>query len=368
MLLCLLAPPRAATAHEISPAVVDIRFTAQDSTFDIVVRQNFEVLLSGIAFAHKDTDDSPQKQTYDRFRALPDGELEAAIRNFLPVFLAQVFIEADGKRLSPVLAGITVETNPNQKQARWTQLRLRAEAASPPRTLKWRYGATYGPNVLRLKELASGAIKTYWLAEGAASETIRLADIAAPGVWDQIVNFLWVGYVHILPLGYDHILFIMGVYFLARRLGQVVTLVTTFTVAHSVTLYLGVKALVVLPALYVESAIALSIAIVGAEILRNTEARAIALKVATVFLFGLFHGLGFAGVLMESGFAGGQILVPLVAFNVGVELGQLTVIGAMFALAVYGLRGREDLLRRLRLGMAGALMLAGVGLFVFRIV
>jgi hypothetical protein len=124
----------------------------------------------------------------------------------------------------------------------------------------------------------------------------------------------------------------------------------------------------VLPALYVESAIALSIAIVGFEILRNTESRALALKVATVFLFGLFHGLGFAGVLMESGFAGGQILVPLVAFNIGVELGQLTVIGAMFALVVYGLRGREDLLRRLRLGMAGALMIAGIGLFVFRII
>ena len=345
-----------------------MRFKAQTSTFDIVIRQNFEVLLSGIAFAHKDTDDSPQKQTYDRFRALPDGELETAIRNFLPAFLAQISLEIDGRRVSPILTGITVETNPNLKQARWTQVRLRAQAASPPRTLKWRYGATYGPNILRLKEETSGAIKTYWLAEGTESEPIRLADIAAPGLWGQVVNFLWVGYVHILPLGYDHILFIMGVYFLARRLGQVVTLVTTFTVAHSVTLYLGVKALVVLPALYVESAIALSIAIVGFEILRNTEARALALKVATVFLFGLFHGLGFAGVLMESGFAGGQILVPLVAFNIGVELGQLTVIGAMFALVVYGLRSREDLLRRLRLGMAGGLMIAGIGLFVFRVI
>lgn len=366
--VCLFVGARAAAAHEISPAVVEVNFAQSRPGFDIVIRQNFEVLLAGIEFRHSDTDQSPQKAAYDRLRALPEADLARAIGAFLPKFTGAVRFEVDGRPTPLTVAAIDVEANPNVATGRTTRLRLKADGDAPARAISWFHGTNFGPAVLRVRETTGGALKTFWIEQGQASPPIELSQIRNPDPRRELADFVRVGYVHILPLGYDHILFIVGVFFLATTLRRIVTLVTTFTVAHSVTLYLGARSILVLPASFVEAGIALSIAVVGVEILGRTRERAFALKIATVFAFGLLHGLGFAGVLMDSGFRQGQILLPLVAFNVGVELGQLTVIAAMYLLVARLLRGNEDAVRRLRLGAAAVLAVAGLALFVTRLI
>lgn len=347
--------------------MVEVNFAQSRPGFDIVVRQNFEVLLSGIEFRHSDTDRSPQKATYDRLRRLPDADLEREIRLFLPGLLDQLKFEIDGEQAPLSVVAIRIEANANLNTQRLTSLALRAGDNRPARSVRWTHGRTFGPAVLRVKETTSGAVKTFWLEQGLTGPAVDLSQIRAPDAWRQLANFLWVGYVHILPLGYDHILFIIGVFFLASSLGRVAALVTTFTVAHSVTLYLGTKSIVVLPAVIVEAGIALSIAVVGIEILARTRERAFPLNIATVFIFGLLHGLGFAGVLLESGFRQAQILLPLIAFNIGVEIGQLTAILAMYLVVARVLLNDERAVRRLRLGTAAVLSVAGLALFVLRL-
>lgn len=141
-------------------------------------------------------------------------------------------------------------------------------------------------------------------------------------------NYLRVGFLHIIPLGFDHILFIIGLFLLSPNLRTLLWQVSAFTLAHTVTLALGATGVVQLPATIVEPLIALSIVWIAIEnLLTNKHQR---WRIGVIFCFGLLHGLGFAGVLKEIGFIGSQFVASLLAFNIGVELGQLAVIALCF--------------------------------------
>jgi hypothetical protein len=144
------------------------------------------------------------------------------------------------------------------------------------------------------------------------------------------VRFLGLGFEHILPEGLDHVLFVLGLALFSARLGPLLVQVTAFTVAHTVTLILSTYGVVQLPSRVVEPLIALSITYVAVE--NVVGSRLGVLRVMLVFAFGLLHGLGFAGALAELGLPERERLTALLAFNGGVELGQLAVILPAFLL------------------------------------
>src|SRR6185436_10418310 len=131
-----------------------------------------------------------------------------------------------------------------------------------------------------------------------------------------------------VPLGLDHILFVLGMFLLSPRLKPVLSQVTAFTLAHSITLGLAMYGVLALSPRIVEPLIALSIAWIAVENLTTTTLRP--WRIAVVFGFGLLHGMGFAGVLHELGLPRAEFLPALVSFNVGVECGQLLVIGVAY--------------------------------------
>jgi len=190
--------------------------------------------------------------------------------------------------------------------------------------------------------------------------------------WFGVVKrYLWLGIEHIL-LGLDHVLFIITLLLVARRLRHVLVAVTTFTLAHSVTLALAALDVMAPPASLVEPLIALSIAVVAAEnIVRETartrgepvlgltpEPRARALVVA---LFGLVHGFGFAGVLMDLGLPAERVVPALAAFNIGVELGQIAIVLVVWPVLWVFMR-RPGYPRFARIASGGALVAALVWL------
>ena len=146
-------------------------------------------------------------------------------------------------------------------------------------------------------------------------------------------QYFSLGFTHILPKGLDHILFVVGIFLLGTRWRSVLLQVSTFTIAHSITLGLTMYGIVSLPARVVEPMIALSIAYVAIENLVTSELKP--WRLALVFAFGLLHGMGFAGVLRELGLPRAQFLTALITFNGGVEAGQLTVIALAFAVVAY---------------------------------
>jgi len=143
-------------------------------------------------------------------------------------------------------------------------------------------------------------------------------------------TYLKLGFEHIVPLGVDHILFVLSIFFLSNRLRTIIWQATAFTVAHSITLGLAMYGYIQpLPAV-VEPIIALSIFFVAVENILVGELKPSRLGI--VFLFGLVHGMGFAGVLSELGLPPSSFFSALLSFNVGVELGQLAVILATYFL------------------------------------
>jgi hydrogenase/urease accessory protein HupE len=173
------------------------------------------------------------------------------------------------------------------------------------------------------------------------------------------------GVQHILT-GYDHLLFLLGLLVVCRRLRTVAALVTCFTVAHSISLALAALHVVTVPPRIVEPLIAATIVAVALENLaRPEEPDGIWIaRIATALLFGLIHGLGFAGALQQTGLgaSGSSLAKPLLAFNLGVELGQLLV-ASLIMVALWVLR-RAGAFRR-RVPQITSLMVASIGLFWF---
>jgi hypothetical protein len=151
-------------------------------------------------------------------------------------------------------------------------------------------------------------------------------------------RYLVLGVTHIIPHGLDHMLFVLGLFFLSPKLKPLLWQVTAFTLAHSVTLTLAVFDVLRLSPDVVEPLIAASIAFVAIENL--ITARIHPWRPAVVFAFGLMHGMGFAGVLIDVGLPRGQLVPALISFNIGVEIGQLTVI-ALTLMAVGWWRNRK---------------------------
>jgi len=171
-------------------------------------------------------------------------------------------------------------------------------------------------------------------------------------------QYVKLGYEHIVPEGLDHMLFVLGLFLLSTRLRPLLWQISAFTVAHTVTLALSTYGVVRLPPSIVEPLIALSIAYVAIENIFTPELHT--WRPALVFCFGLLHGMGFAGALAELGLPQGQYANALVSFNVGVELGQLSVIAAAFLLVGWF---RNAAWYRKGIVIPGSALIACVGLY-----
>lgn len=149
---------------------------------------------------------------------------------------------------------------------------------------------------------------------------------------DVVWFYFKMGVSHIVPLGYDHILFVISLCLLNTKLRTILWQATAFTVAHTITLALSMKGIVKLPAEVVEPLIALSIMFVAVENILLSELKA--WRIAIVFLFGLVHGMGFASALNEIGLPRNKFFTSIFSFNVGVEIGQISIITLVFLLII----------------------------------
>lgn len=172
-------------------------------------------------------------------------------------------------------------------------------------------------------------------ADRVASDAILDAAGEPRSGWSTFGLYVGIGVGHILPAGLDHILFVLALFLSSTRLRSLVIQISTFTVAHTTTLGLAAAGLIAPPSSIVEPIIAASIAFVAIENLVLGDMPR--WRPLVVFLFGLVHGLGFAGFFGELGLPSGQFWSGLIGFNVGVEIGQLSVVLLAFVLAA-GLR------------------------------
>jgi len=188
------------------------------------------------------------------------------------------------------------------------------------------------------KRYSAAMVKVFWL-DGqmrvytitSAQPKVRLYGSADDerGMGEIAWAYTVLGVEHILS-GYDHLMFVFALLFLVGFNRRLVWTITAFTAAHSVTLALAALGLLTLRSPPVEATIALSIVLVAGEALHGRATLSRRWPALVAFLFGLVHGLGFAGALKEIGLPQNYLSVALVTFNAGVELGQLLVVGVAF--------------------------------------
>lgn len=189
------------------------------------------------------------------------------------------------------------------------------------------------------------------------------ADPAAVGVeagsgdW---LSLFWAeirrGFDHVVPHGLDHILFVLGVFLMTRAWRPLILQISTFTLAHTLTLWLASAGLVTLPGRIVESIIALSICVIALE--NVFHKRYTHWRLLIVFAFGLIHGLGFAGAMSTRIDSTSSLIVGLLGINLGVELGQLAVIAVALVATVW--ISDPDKYRQ-RVVIPGSLLIAAAG-------
>jgi hydrogenase/urease accessory protein HupE len=218
----------------------------------------------------------------------------------------------------------------------------------------WPDSCATGPNVVRCagglkgtlsiegvgQRYSAAIVKVTWLDGGSRAYTLTKAQPTAQlygsaddnrGRGEIARAYIVLGIEHILT-GYDHLLFVAGLLFLVGFRRRLIGTITAFTLAHSITLALSVFGLITLRSPPVEASIALSIVLVATEALRERDTLARRLPALVSFLFGLVHGLGFAGALKDIGLPQSHLPLALLTFNVGVEIGQLLTVLATFAL------------------------------------
>lgn len=257
-------------------------------------------------------------------------QLNAALRKnggTLSEYLNEhIKVIADGVEISGELADTSVAKWNNDRD--YAQILLNYPASNmESASVEIRYSVFFDDN-----DEMHRNILTYGAGEGQEQFILQTNERefkAGNGtLFGQIIRFMQLGLHHIL-IGYDHILFVIALMLGAGKIADMLKVVTVFTLAHSVTLGLTALDLIRIPAEIVEPLIALSIAYVAIE---NILFPAPRYRLAVVFVFGLFHGIGFAGALNLTGDLSWKAFMSIFSFNLGVEAGQILVILLLFPL------------------------------------
>jgi len=224
--------------------------------------------------------------------------------------------------------------------------------------------SSHNPEKLVISEIERGQLNfenEQIAAEyGAALKRQRIRRLNAMSWFKKIYIFIKAGFEHIIPQGLDHILFVLGLFFSSLKFRSLIIQVTAFTLAHSITLALAAVGVVKLQLSLVEPLIFLSIVWVAIEntIFKQTTKW----RPLVIFGFGLLHGLGFAALLTQYGLPKDNFISLLLAFNVGVELGQLAVLIMAFILVRVIFRKSQN---KNQLKIPASIIIGLVGLYWF---
>jgi hypothetical protein len=360
-----VASPDVARAH---PAMI----AAANATFGRDGRVHITLTFDALAYALNDTPQRISNEPMDQLLDGPASELEAALADAKDRFEHSFAISADGKPIPissmkfPGTADVTAwkRSAGSARLPVMLECSVDAQIPSATRSVVFRFPEVLGQLVLTVQRPRSEAT-SFALEAGMASPAVAIdlpqdggkPTSSQPERFAAAARYVVFGFEHILPRGLDHILFVLGLFFLGTRMRPLLWQVTAFTVAHSLTLALSLYGVVRLPSSVVEPLIAASIAFVAVENLFTAELKP--WRPLVVFGFGLVHGLGFAGVLTSAGLPRSEFVPALLCFNIGIELGQLTVIAAAMLLLGW-FRSREWY--RGAVVIPASLLIAAVGL------
>ena len=315
-------------AHEVTPNIADIYVDSKSITVEL--RFNAEAFLARIDLSNlENTDEAEQASDYQSFRYLTASELTQFFESNWQRFAARLKLQSTTLTQIHVLNFIQlmVPNIDDPELPRLSSLTFRSDRLDQ-NAITFTLGEEFGSTILRQIGVDDGL--TQYLAPGQTSDPMQQYIGLRKSAFDRLSEYVPIGFDHIVPRGLDHILFVFGLFLLSLKTSVLLWQISAFTLAHTVTLIAGALGLINVPASIVEPLIAASIVFVAVENIFFSKLNK--WRTLLVFSFGLLHGLGFASVLAEFGLPEGQFLPALIGFNIGVEIGQLSVIAIAYLL------------------------------------
>ena len=317
--------------HEITPAIAELSF--KEDSVQINITLSVELFLADIdASSATDTNQTEKSHVYDDLRKRKGQEIKQLFTDRYSSFSDLITLRSKKQVLPAQLASILVVENDNVVYPRESRITLVAPINKDDTQIEFGWDKRLGPLIIR--QVSNGVndiqgktdeqLYSAYLASGELSAPILRDGITTVSTPKLILDYIIIGFEHIIPKGLDHILFVLGLFLFATQFFQLAAQISLFTIAHTITLALASLGIVSVPSSLVEPLIALSISYVALETLWHK--RIGYSRLAIIFGFGLLHGLGFASVLLEIGLSPQHFITSLIAFNVGVELGQIAVL------------------------------------------
>lgn len=372
MMLSTLVLAQDARAHEVGATIAD--FAIKEGRIAFEMRMNVEAFIAGVDLdSVVDTNDSDRSDRYDALRALTPQAFSPQVSEWADGWLGVgltdqpgdgpdegMGIAVNGTMVPVRLDEVLIEPVGDATLPRETALKFSVALPDAARVIEvmWPKGA----GALVLRQFGVEDPFTGYIEGGQSSGAVSLSGGNTQTATEAFLAYVPVGFDHILPKGLDHILFVLGLFFFSTRMRALIWQVSAFTVAHTVTLALAALGLVSVSGAIVEPLIAGSIVFIAVENLW-AAGRLHTWRPVIIFGFGLLHGLGFASVLADFGLPAAQFVPALIGFNVGVELGQLTVIAVAFLLTAFWFGNRAWY--RAMISMPASVLIAAVGAYWF---
>ncbi len=354
---------RSSISHEIKPSIAD--FNYDGSYLNFKIRLNAELILSNIDASNiSNTDASPLSEIYDKFRILNKNDLLEAIQSSWNEIRSNIDIKINNKSKKIILNKIQIEEIKNFEISRDTFVYFSVLLDNNSEQFTFRWNKNYGPIILREinKHKLEDELITEYLQSGIESNTFSFRENNFNKTFNSFIKFFVLGIQHIIPKGLDHILFICGLFLFSSSLKKLITQITIFTIAHSITLIFVSLSLMRINPQIVEPIIALSIVYVGVENIFKNYVKEY-LRYIVILFFGLLHGLGFALVLSDIGYKSSDLFINLISFNIGIEVAQISIVLVLYLLIALNFAKNKNY--RIFFQVPSSILISSIGLYWF---
>ena len=312
-------------AHELRPAIANFNIYEKDDIINgnLSIRLNLEAIIAEIGIEHSNTEKSKESKEYENLRNMSSFELLEKFNSKIKNFQKRIYLKSSNSDYNLTLININIPEVGNTNIIRDTIMDFNVKNLKDD-DLVFSWDKNLGSIILRVNSASNEALYSKLIEAGKKSDWFSTISKSEESLIDNIKSYTQLGFKHIIPKGLDHILFVLALFLLSSKLKPLILQISIFTLAHTITLFLGALNIIKISTIIVEPIIALSICFIAIENLFTENIKK--MRPYIIFIFGLLHGLGFAGVLNEIGISDGQFISSLVSFNIGVELGQISII------------------------------------------
>ena len=353
-------------SHELRPAIANLNIDEKDNIINasLTIRLNLEAIIAELDMSHSNTRVSKKSDQYESLRNMSAVDLLKQFNSKTINLQNKIYLTSVSSNYNLTLLNIDIPEVGNTGIIRDTIINFDIRNIKDE-DLKFSWDKNLGSIILRVNSKNNEDLYSQLVESGNKSGWFSATNKRKEKLIDNIKSYTQLGFKHIIPKGLDHILFILALFLLSSKLRPLILQISIFTLAHTITLILGVLDIIKIPSIIVEPIIALSICFIAIENLFTENLKK--MRPYIIFIFGLLHGLGFAGVLNEIGISDGLFISSLISFNIGVELGQISIIILSYIFISVLFQNKSWYRNRITIPLSLAIALVGFYWFFERI-